>query len=231
MKVGKRATQISATMLALTLTPTLSGCGSSEPAPEKSVVIAEVDASGSGVNANYYFTEFAEAIEARQGQALQVKVIAIGRSTDPAEVCSPVEGDAVPDPGAEDPQASWKRGARELLAKAKPLFECAQSADVDGSAIAGYEHARGADQLWVFSDGMFNDPDLALKSSRLGDPEYVQKVTASQPTGNALTGVEVYFYGVGVNAGLSNSEVSGLRTILQSSVQSQGGLVGGMETS
>lgn len=227
-RTAARAFGVSAAMACALL---LSGCGSDNPVPTAIEVSGQVDASGSGEDADFYFQQFARALEERQGQAMTVSVIAIGRTTDPAEVCPPVGPLTVaPDPNAEDPDAAWKASARKLLAQSKALFECAQAADVDGSAITGFEHARGADQLWLFTDGMFNDSDIAIRAGKLDDPAYVDSKVGDLPKGDSLAGVAVSVFGVGVNAGLSNSELEGLRTVLAATVKSQGGRISEMGT-
>lgn len=202
-----------------------SGPGSCQTSP--SHVAIEVDASPSGPDGQYFWKAFINQLEARAGQYLVVDVMAIGATADSQEQgCPTVSGQAVgAEADADDPELSWKRSARALVAAAKPVFECAETAESMGSAVLAFEQARGADELWLFSDAMFNTEQTALRAGKLADAEYVNRVIKGLPGGDALGGVSVSVFGAGVGQALSNEQMAGLKAICYPMVEAQGGTI------
>lgn len=188
-------------------------------------VVAEIDASPSTPDDETYWKAFLNLLEAHQGQAMSVDVIALGATADPSEVCEPVKDVLVAaDPDADDQDLSWTRSARELVGPSQAVFECARTAgSTPGSSVVAFEQARGADKLWLFTDAMFNSRDAKVKAHQLADQAYVEDVINGLPSGDALSGVEVGVFGAGVNVELSNEEMAGLHEIVEAAVQAQQG--------
>jgi hypothetical protein len=208
----------------------LTGCGQQECADptacaEPIHVVAQVDASPSTPDDETYWNAFIDQLEAHQGQRLTVDLMAVGATADPAEVCPTVKGAVVAaEPAADNQELSWTRSARGLVADAKVVFECAGNAQsTPGSIVAAFEQARGSDHLWLFTDAMFNSGDVRVKARRLADAAYVKALIAELPAGDALSGVEVGVFGAGVNQGLTNEEMAGLRDVVTAAVEAQEG--------